>query len=292
MLRDRRLLLVSAAAIVAVFVWVAALLPGRPVMRVTFFDVGDGACTLIQTPAGKTLVVDCGTSSWRDPSAVGEKLLAPYLRSRGLDQIDVLVLTHPHADHISGVPGLLKHAPAKLVVVNGDKEHSPEYFRCRRALKSYRPRHRMLRRGQRIDMGDGVVAEVISPADSPFVDPNDRSIVLKIRFGHVAVLLSSDAGEEAEAEIIASGADLRAQVLQVGHHGSRRSTTPQWLAAVSPSIAVISCSGRSRYGFPSRRVLERLASFGVRTYATGRAGAVTVVTDGSSVRVDPFRSSR
>ena len=276
----------------AVVVWLIALLPRPRTMNVTFFDVGDGLCTLVRTPSGRTLVVDCGTSSWRNTSSVGPRLVAQYLQSQGISSIDALILTHPHSDHLSGIPGLLRLEPARLVMDAGDGGRTTEYWAFVRARRACRARYRRLTRGQTLDMGDGVTAHVLSPApDSSFADDNDQSIVLRIRYGGTSVLLEGDAGEEAEKRMIASDANLRAQVLQVGHHGSAHSTTPQWLSRVRPSVAIISCSSRSRYGFPSRRVLDRLTSCGVRTYTTARSGAVTVTTDGASIRVGTFRQS-
>ncbi len=293
MVRDRRVWILWAAALVALLVWLSVAVSRRPTMRVTFLDVGDGQCTVIRTPSGRTLMVDCGTSSWRNPASVGSKLAVPYLQSQGINKIDVLVLTHPHSDHMSGIPGILRRLRTDLVLDTGEKERTPDYSRYKRAIKASGARYRHLRYGQEISMGDGVVARVVGPLpDTACQDANDRCAVLRVSFGKVAILLAADAGTEAEAEMIASGVELHAQVLQVGHHGSARSTSPEWLCAVEPSVAVIPCSSRSRYGFPSRRVMDRLASFGVRTYTTGRSGAVTVVTDGTNVQVSPFRGSR
>lgn len=293
MKRDRRVLTLGALALIALTVWTAALAPRPATMQVTFFDVGDGLCTLIRTPSGKLLVVDCGTSSWRNSASVGKKLVVPYLQSLGANGVDALILSHPHSDHMSGIPGLLSAQPAAFVMDTGDRQPSKEYAEYVRAVRACHARYRKLRRGQQIDMGDGVTIHVIGPApDSSDSNPNDRSTVLRVVFGRVAVMITADAGEDAEAEMIASGANLRAQVLQVGHHGSARSTTPQWLAAVKPSIAVISCASRSRYGFPSKRVLDRLNSFGARTYSTGRDGAVMVSTDGTSIQVETLKRSR
>lgn len=293
MVRDKRLLLMGLLALAAAAALLSALAPGQPTMQVTFFDVGDGQCTLVRTPGGRTMVVDCGTSSWRNPSSVGKKLLAPYLRSQGVNEIDALVLSHPHSDHMSGFEGLLSVHPARLVMDAVYEDRTPEYKQFIRAVRKCDARYRKLKCGQKINMGDGVVVEVIGPVRThEYEDENDRSVVLRLVFGRTAMLLAADAGEEAESDMIDSGVDLRAQVLQVGHHGSAGSTSPEWLCAVKPSIAVISCSKRSRYGFPSTRVLDRLASFDVRTYTTGEAGAVTVTSDGNSVRVSTMRPAR
>lgn len=292
MRRDKRVLLLAAVAAVALIAWTFVLVPGPRTMQVTFFDVGDGLCALIRTPSGRTLMFDCGTSSWRDPSSVGSKLIAPYLQSQGVSSIDALILSHPHSDHLSGIPGLLRTEPARLVMDAGEEQPSAEYRVFLRAVRTCHAHYRKLRCGQTIDMGDGVIARVVGPVSgSACSDTNDESLVLKVSFGRVGVLLEGDAGAEAEDEMIASGARLGAQVLQVGHHGSARSTSPEWLSAVRPNVAVISCSRHSRYGFPSQKVLDRLSSCGARTYTTGRTGAVTITTDGTNVLVSTIRQA-
>lgn len=290
--RDRRTQLVAAAGLVAVVVWLSVAFSGPRPLEVTFFDVGDGLCMFVHTPSGKTMMVDCGSSSWRDNASVGRKLVVPYLQSLGLDGIDVAVLTHPHADHASGFPGLLKMEPARLVLECGANYNSPEHKAFLKAVKASPARYRIARRGQVLDMGDGVTARILDPAPNvEYPNLNDDSIVMKITYKRVAVLLDADAGKAAERDMLDSGADVRAQVLQVGHHGSRDATSPAWLSAVQPRIAIISCARYSHYGFPSREVLGRLDSLGTRTYSTGRCGAVTVSTDGDSIDVRTVRNA-
>lgn len=289
MLASRQRLALFGAAAIAAIVWLMAFVPVRPTLRLTFFDVGDGACALIRTPSGKAVVVDCGTSSWRSPGSVGSKLIAPYLQSQGLDGIDAAVITHPHADHVSGFPALLKREPAEVVLDNGLGHISAEFRPILQAMKRSHARYRRLRRGQSVHTGDGVVLTVVGPTETSHEDPNENSLVLRLTYKRVAVLFSGDATRDSEAEILTSKPNLRAQVLVVGHHGSRDSTSPAWLAAVRPRIAVISCASRSRYGFPSREITRRLAAFGARTYVTGRCGAVTITSDGSTINVSSFK---
>lgn len=291
MLRDKRTQVLAVAILIAIAAWTGVLLPARRSLEITFLDVGDGLCTIMRTPSGRTLVMDCGTSSWRDSASIGRKLAVPYLQSLGLDAVDVVVLSHPHSDHDSGLPGLMKLEPARLVLDIGAKRGAPEYKAFLATVRSSHARYRKARRGQVLDLGDGVRAEILNPSpDADFADLNNESMVLRVTYRHAAILLAADAGEAAERAILDSGANVRAQVLQVGHHGSKSATSPQWLAAVRPRIAIISCARYSHYGFPSRQTTTRLSSCGARTYVTGRCGAVTVVTDGSSISVDTFRS--
>ncbi len=278
-------------AAVAAGLWLSVLLGAPHNLQVTFLDVGDGLCTVVRTPAGHTLLMDCGTSSWGDHNAeVGSKLVAPYLQRLGLDSIDVAVLSHPHLDHDVGFPGLFKSEPAELVLDCGAKCRAPEYRAFTGAVKDSRARFRVARRGQMIDMGDGVRARVLNPvSDVRYPNLNDRSIVLRLTYKKVAILLTADASDAAEQDMIKAGLNVRAQVLQVGHHGSRQATSSEWLGAVRPQIAVISCARRSQYHFPSHLTLDRLRTSGARTYITGQCGAVTITTDGETIRVDTVR---
>ena len=285
--------MIGLLVLITAAIWIAAALPGEPSLDVTFLDVGDGLCVIVRSPAGKTLVMDCGTASWRQSDTIGEKLVAPYLQSLGIDTIDVAVLSHPHADHVSGYAGLLRAKPAKLVLDIAATHPSPHYRQFLEQVKESGARYRIARRGQTIDLGGGAIAHVLHPdPNARCSDLNNNSIVLRIVYRGVAVLLAADTGEEAEREILDSGLDLRSDILQVGHHGSERASTPEWLERVQPKIAVISCAGRSRYGHPDRETLDRLASMEARVYMTAKHGAVAISTDGETVRVRRFRKSR
>lgn len=290
MLRSKGWRIVLAAAAAAAAIWTYAFLSGGRDLTVTFLDVGEGACTVIRTPSGRTIVVDCGTSSWRRSETVGEKLVAPYLRSLGVGRIDVAVLTHPHADHVSGYARLLDVEPAAVVLDIGAKHASPHYKAFLRSVGHCGAAYRTARRGQVIDTRDGVKLRVLSPDPAePAADLNDSSTVLRVTYGRTAFLLAADVGEETERSILAGGEAVASQVLQVGHHGSESSTSPEWLAAVKPSLAVISCGRHNEYGHPSRETTDRLNAFGVKTYRTDTNGAVQFSTDGRAISVRTFR---
>ena len=290
MLRDRRFMTLAVAALGAAAIWANAFVTRHPTLDLTFLDVGEGLCIVMRTPQGKTMVMDCGASSWRNAGTVGTKLVAPYLQSQGVDTIDAVVLSHPHSDHDSGLAGLLEVEPARLVIDIGVKEQSGYYRRFLRTVKATRAAYRIAKRGQTIDMGGGVVAQVLSPDPRrKYEDLNDDSIVLRVTYKRAAFLLAADAQTEAEHELLKAHTHLRAQVLQVGHHGSASATSSEWLAAVRPQVAVISCGRRNEYGHPSAEVIRRLSAAGVRIYRTDKDGAVTISTDGDTIRVSKRR---
>ena len=125
-------------------------------------------------------------------------------------------------------------------------------------MRTSHARYRKLRRGQTIDVGDGVTVQVLSPSEVSYSDLNDESLVLRLVYKNTAILVDGDATKLSEDDVLASKMNVRAQVLDVGHHGSKDATSSEWLAAVRPSIAVISCAAHSRYGFPSRQVRPAL----------------------------------
>jgi len=289
---NRATAIIIAALALSAAIWLWALFGNDPGLRVAFLDVGEGLCTIVTTPSGKTLVMDCGTSSWRDTEAVGDKVAAAYLQSQGVDTIDVAVLSHPHADHISGFARLLGCKPARLVLDIGARHASPHYHAFLEAVKSSGATYRIARRGQTIDLADGVTVQVLNPNPSTtYSDLNERSMVLRVVYRDVAFLLAADSGEEAEHAMLGLGGDLRAQVLQVGHHGSAAGTSPEWLAAVRPQVAVISCGRSNGFGHPSRETVDRLRARGIRVYRTDQQGAVTVTTDGETVRIRSVRQA-
>ncbi len=292
MLRDRKWLIPGAAAVVCLFIWVPVLLSHPNTLELTYLDVGEGLCGVMKTPSGRIVVLDCGTSSWSDSASVGEKLVAPYLQRLGADTIDLAVLSHPHADHVCGFPSLFAVKPPKVVLDIGARHDSPEYEEFLRAVRESKARYRIAHSGQSIDLGDGIRAEVLSPDTGfAYTDLNERSTVMRVTFRKAVFLLCADAGAEAESRLLKSGAAVRAQVMQVGHHGSDTASTAEWLAAVRPAVAIISCGRGGQSGHPSRQVLDRLRGAGARVYRTDLNGAVSVITDGRTIRIRTHRRS-
>lgn len=291
--RDRRILILVTAALITAIVWACALIPRSSTLTITFLDVGDGLSCVVRTPSGKTMVVDCGTSSWRDDRSVGDRLVARYLQRQGVSSIDVAVLTHPHADHVSGYANLLREKPAKLILDSGIPHPSPLYEQFLNAARKSRVPYRIARRGQSLEFGDGVTAQILSPTpDETPADLNNASIVIRLTYRDTAIMLMGDAGEDAEKRILAAGPQVRAQVLQVGHHGSADASSIEWLGAVKPKIAVISCARKSRYGHPSPDVVRRLELMGTKVFITGRDGAVEISTDGTTTNARSHYSPR
>jgi competence protein ComEC len=262
-------------------------------LRVTFLDVGQGDAAIVDLPDGTALVID-GGGLVGSPVDTGERVLAPVLRSRRRSSIRAAILSHPHPDHFGGLRRGLDGMRLGALWDTGQGElegaghEGGEYATLLAELRS-----RAVAILRPVDVCGartigGAHIEVLAPCPSTIVDrgPNDNSFVIRIGFGERSVLFVGDAEHVEESDLVATRpAALRADVLKVGHHGSRTSTTPAFLAAVAPEIAVISCGVRNRFGHPARSTLATLASSPVRVLRTDRDGGVVITTDGRSLEV-------
>jgi competence protein ComEC len=289
-------LTVFAAALLlalATVAWGLHLRRATPgLLRVTFLDVGQGDATVIEGPTGRVVVVDGGGhpgTDERDGRDPGSRVVVPYLRSRGISTVDLLVPTHPDDDHVQGLVAVAERMNVAAALDSGQAVESGAYPRLRAVLRRRGVPVFVARRGQRVDLGGGAYMEVLNPSDPPISGSrsrtNDNGVVMRVVYGRARVLLTGDAEEEAEAAMAATVPDLSADVLKIGHHGSRWSSTLRFLARVRPSVAVISCGADNNYGHPHRETLERLAALGTRTYRTDRQGAIIMEADGTRIRI-------
>lgn len=271
LLTSPRLLL--ALAFLTVIGWIAVRgLPDNR-LHVWFLDVGQGDAILIQAPDGRQMLVDGGPS----PSALLDQLgeVLPFWDR----SLDVVVLTHPDADHVSGlIPLFDRYKVAAVVDAVAPDEKAGESWLA--AVSAARVSHQAAMRGMRLAAG-AVVLTVLSPVDGSAVidDGNNGSVVLRLDYGENSVLLTGDAEGDAERAMLSSGFPLRADVLKVGHHGSNASTSPQFLAAVQPLLAVISVGKDNHFGHPAPGLLQRLE--GVETLRTDEHGRIELVSDGA-----------
>lgn len=261
------------------------------VLRVSMLDVGQGDAAIVDLPDGHALIID-GGGLVGSPVDVGERVLAPVLRARRRSSAFAAILSHPHPDHYGGLRRGLDGIVVSELWDTGQGEDEGATGDYAALLAEWRGRGiAVLRPG--LLCGEHIVGgarvEVLAPCPGLAADrgPNDNSFVVRISFGARAFLFVGDAEHTEEAELqsrVRPGA-LRADVLKVGHHGSRSSTTPAFLAAVDPEIAVISCGIRNRFGHPTRQTLATLAASRARTLRTDLDGGVVVTTDGRSLDV-------
>ncbi len=252
---------------------------GSGMMELHVIDVGQGDAVALRTPVGRWVVVDVGPA-W-DGGDSGDRVVGPYLR-RFRGDVAHLVLTHAHRDHTGGVPGLLKHVTVDSIWDGG----GPGTEGLEGLRSSSRRPWGTLTAGDRL-LVDGVTLEVLAPSPAwrdAQDDPNEASVVLRATWRNQHWLLTGDAEVGEEAWLV-EHAVLGASVLKVGHHGSRTSTSPAFLAAVAPRVALISLGRDNDYGHPADEVLRRFDAAGVHVLRTDDDGSIVLTTDGRTLTV-------
>lgn len=263
----------------------------RGTLRVSVLDIGQGDSVLVDLPEGGSMLVD-GGGFVGSPIDTGARVILPVLRARRRSALDVVVLSHPHPDHFGGLLSTTQGvAVGELWDTGQGEDHGagPVYASL---LSGLHARGVPVRRPAELCGAprrlSGATIEVLSPCPAfhPDATANDNSFVMRVSYGRRSALLVGDAEHEAEAELLAHRArELRADLLKVGHHGSRTSTGPAFLDAVAPSLAAISCGVRNRFGHPHPRTLGVLASHRVPVARTDRGGQIIWETDGERVNV-------
>lgn len=296
-MRKRILLLISLILICISPVQLDAANTGNP-LYITFLDVGQGDCSFIRTPGGHTILIDGGgRSDSKDGVSIGEKVVLPYLRHEGVSKLDVVLLTHPHDDHLQGLLPVIKMMRIGRILDTGIPNASDSYTQYLRIIKRKKIPHTRVYRGQTIDFKDGASAGILNPPESAFKSPsedlNNDSIVLKLSCYKRVFMFTGDAGFDAEDSMMNAGINMRSDIIKIGHHGSRFSTGDGFLDAVSPKVAVISVGKGNPFSHPARETLDKLKNHGVIVYRTDRNGAVMVKCDNKgSITLKPTRQSR
>jgi competence protein ComEC len=268
--------------------------PGQ--LEVTAIDVGQGDSLLLVSPLGKTLLIDAGgptggTQATHGNFEIGEDVVSPVLWSRNIRRLDAVALTHAHSDHMGGMLAVLKNFRPRVLWV-GRNPNIPAYVALLTEAQRLGIRVESFTAGDHFAFGGTEVA-VLAPPAGYIPGPsatNDDSLVFHVSYGHTSVLLEGDAQAASERLMLSEG--LHADLLKVGHHGSKTSTIPPFLAAVAPSYAIISVAHRNPYGHPKWEVLDRLQEGHVRTFRTDALGATSFYLNGSSVSAQPLTQFR
>lgn len=274
--RARARSLVGLAAVAATMPWWPLASPPPPWASLHVLDVGQGDAVVLRAPDGPTWLVDAGPRSWGPrPRDAGADIVVPALRALRIPRLDVLAITHPDLDHWGGALAVAEaYRPRVLLEPRGARpDPSPSWDSARSRIIAGGTRPDSLGFGQFLPWGRSGAVVVLAPGGAATIpDRNAGSLVLSVRWGRARALLTGDAEDWTERRMLRSGADLRSQVLKLAHHGSRSSTSMEFLAATGAEGAVVSAGRRNRYGHPHAETLDRLARSGARVLDTRQGG--------------------
>jgi competence protein ComEC len=255
-------------------------------LRVTFLDVAQGDATLVQAPDGRSLLVDAGGATGARFD-VGERVVTPALWHLGVRRLDVLVITHADPDHIGGAPAIVRDLRPRAIWEGIPVPRSLALQQLAGEAKARAIEWRRLQAGDATRWGD----VDITTRHPPLADwerqhvRNHDSVVLDVQFGDVSVLLTGDIGRDAERDLASRLTSAAIRILKVPHHGSATSSSPPFIAAARPALAVVSAGKDNLFGHPSPDVLVRYRAAGVPVLRTDEEGAIMLSTDGRSVDV-------
>lgn len=282
-----RIIFLVALVAVAGVIWYAVFyFEARQNLLVTFFDVGQGDAIFIEN-AGNQILIDGGP---------GDRILAKLGREMPFwdREINLLILTHPHADHLDGLLEVLKRYDVGMALESGIEHSIPEYQEWRELLQKRNSQVLIARAGQKINVGKGVTIDILAPFEDfsgkSLKNPHEANIVGRLTHGESSIIFMGDAERSLEYRLLFESHDskfiiLDSDVLKVGHHGSKTSSSEGFLQAVSPEITIIQVGRKNRYGHPAQEVLDRLAAVGARILRNDLEGDIRLESDGVHYRV-------
>lgn len=276
-------------------------------LTVDFLDVGQGDSALIRFPNGETMLIDGGgkfnfnetfvelENSKReifepDIQGIGETVVSEFLWEKGYSEVDYLLATHADADHIQGLINVAKNFKIKAAMIGREAFDDGDFAEFAKILERKNIRIVKLHQGNELKMG-GVKIAVLSPvsAENSNDSANNDSVVLRVVFGSREFLLTGDIEKETEKELLAHPEFLRSDIVKVAHHGSRTSSTQEFIEATKAEYAITPVGRKSRFGHPHKEVVERWENSGAKVLTTGERGTITISTDGKNLEIQTFR---
>lgn len=253
-------------------------------LTVSYIDVGQADSILIQTPGGKNVLIDAGNNG--DASTI-----VTYLKAQNISRLDYVIATHSHEDHIGSLDTVIKTFDIGQVVMPKESSNTQTFRDVITAIANKGLKPIEAKAGVKLDMGSEIYAELLAPNSSGYDDTNDYSAVLRLVYGKNSFLFTGDAETQSETEMLRLGSQLKANVLKVGHHGSRTSSTAAFLKLVAPKYAIISVGKDNSYGHPTGEALARLGSVGATIYRTDESGTIVCGSDGETITFKTLGSS-
>lgn len=251
-------------------------IPENSNFEVHFIDVGQADSALIECD-GETMMIDGG-------NVADSNVVAAYLKKEDVTELNYVVCSHAHEDHVGGLSGALSVTKADNIYAPKTEANTKAYKNFKKKAEEQNVEIKHPNVGDKIQLGSSTV-EFLGPVDENGKDLNSTSIVLKIIYGNTSFLFTGDAESDEEEEILNSGADLKSTVLKVGHHGSRTSTSYPFLREVMPQYAVISVEKGNSYGHPNEETLSKLSDAGVEVYRTDESGDIVMTSDGNNISI-------
>ena len=268
-------------------------------LKITAIDVGQGSATLVQLPHGTNMLIDGG--GFHDSSFdMGKSVIAPFLYAQRIGKIDIVVLTHPHPDHLQGLIHIINNFNVKEIWCTGLKTDDNLYLLWEKTISDPKIKIKHLSSQSPSEIISDVHFQCLWPLLPPaqnkqetsYDEINDSSLVMKITYGNRSFLVTGDINTRVEALLIQSGQNLKSDILFVPHHGSIRSSSMDFIRAVSCRYAIASAGKNNVFRHPHPAVLNRYASAGVTIYRTDQNGAITVLTDGEKISITPWLKSQ
>ena len=255
-------------------------------LTVRMLDIGQGDACLLEKD-GKFVLIDSGDIEHRDT-------IVALLKKYHVKSLSKVVITHPHADHLGGMQAIFKNFKVEAIYDDGMPAGTASYKNYLKAIKANQIPYKALKAGDALTFFDGVSYKVLGPVkvikdQKGNSDFNNNSIVGRLSYGNFSMMFTGDAEKEEEAFILADRGTLKSDVLKVGHHGSRTSTSPDFLRAVSPKEAFISCGLNNDYGHPHKTTVAKLEKAKVHIYRTDRDGTLTLTTTGDGYKITKER---
>lgn len=247
-------------------------------LLIHFIDVGQGDCTFLQLPNGENMLIDAGNPE-------NAEQIAQYLEDNGCERLNYVIATHPHSDHIGAMADILSEFGADEIYLPDVSHTSFAFEEMLNAIDENGISAKAARAGVRILNEGTLKAELIAPVRDDYSELNNFSAVLRLTYGKTSFLFMGDAEKSAERDILASGADVHADVLKCGHHGGNTCSGEDFIKSVNPQCAVISCGTDNSYGHPHSEVLSLFETMKIPVCRTDRDGTVVASSDGNKVEI-------